>query len=145
MTCILHCADLHLSVQEKAYSLSVLSEIAGLATRRKAALLLFAGDTFDSFGDAEALRGDFRSRVDPIAGMVTVLLLPGNHGDLQREVRKLGSFEFGEARLLDEEPFGILDLPDLDLMSIPHRKSYADYREWDLPLKHRTAARRSGA
>ena len=137
MTRILHCADLHLSVQEKAYSLSVLSEIAGLATEKKADLLLFAGDTFDSFGDAEALRGDFRHRIDPIADTVTVLLLPGNHEDLQRGARKLGSFDLGKARLLDEEPFGILDLPDLELMSIPHRKSYADYREWDLPPKHR--------
>ncbi len=137
MTRILHCADVHLSVQEKAYSLSVLSEIAGLATEKKADLLLFAGDTFDSFGDAEALRGDFRSRIDPIADTVAVLLLPGNHEDLQRGARKLGSFEFGKARLLDEEPFGILEFPEMDLVSIPHRKSYADYREWDLPPKHR--------
>ena len=137
MTRILHCADLHLSTQEKAYSLSVLSEIVSLATEKKANLLLFAGDTFDSFADAEALRGDFKQRIDPIGDTVTVLILPGNHEDLQRGARKLGSFEFGKARLLDEEPFGILDLPDLDLVSIPHRKSYADYREWAVPAKHR--------
>ena len=137
MTRIIHCADLHLSVQEKVYSLSVLSEIASLATEKKANLLLFAGDTFDSFADAEGLRGDFKQRIDPIGDAVTVLVLPGNHEDLQRGARKLGSFEFGKARLLDEEPFGILDLPDMDLVSIPHRKSYADYREWALPAKHR--------
>jgi DNA repair exonuclease SbcCD nuclease subunit len=137
VTRILHCADLHLSVQEKEYSLSVLSEIVGLTIERKAHLLLFAGDTFDSFADAEVLRGDFKQRIDPIGETVTVLVLPGNHEDLQRGTRKLGSFEFGKARLLDEEPFGILDLPDMDLVSIPHRKSYADYREWSVPAKHR--------
>jgi DNA repair protein SbcD/Mre11 len=137
VTRILHCADLHLSVQEKVYSLSVLSEIAGLATEKKVNLLLFAGDTFDSFVDAEALRADFKQRIDPIGNSVTVLVLPGNHEDLQRGARRLGSFEFGKARLLDEEPFGILEFPDMDLISIPHRKSYADYREWAMPARRR--------
>jgi DNA repair exonuclease SbcCD nuclease subunit len=119
------------------YSLSVLSEIASLATEKKANLLLFAGDTFDSFGDAEALRGDFKQQIDPIGDAVSVLVLPGNHEDLQRGARRLGSFDFGKARLLDVEPFGILDLPDMELVSIPHRKSYADYREWAMPAKRR--------
>ena len=138
MTRILHCADLHLSDAEREYSLSVLSEIVGIAREKKADILLFAGDTFDSFPDLEKLRGEFKKRIDLTGSTVAVLLLPGNHEDLDRGAARLGSFDFGKARLLDKEPFDVLHFPDMELLSIPFKKSYANYREWKIePKKQR--------
>jgi DNA repair exonuclease SbcCD nuclease subunit len=135
VTRTLHCADLHLSVTERDYSLSVLSEIVRIAKEKNADVLLFAGDTFDSFPDVEKLRGDFKERVDQVGDSVTVLLLPGNHEDLQRGQQKLSSFDLGRARLLDKEPYDILSFPDMELLSIPAKKSYDDYREWRIAPK----------
>lgn len=56
---ILHCADLHISAFEEAYAFSVLDEVIDVAGRERVGLLLFAGDTFDSYDDAEAFRDRF--------------------------------------------------------------------------------------
>jgi len=62
-----------LSVPEKEYSLSVLSEIVGIANGKKADILLFAGDTFDNFPDAEKLRGGGGNEQRPLINAVRAL------------------------------------------------------------------------
>ena len=59
MTRIIHAADLHISVAEKDYSLKVLDSIIRIVQEGNAKYLLFAGDIFDSFADAETLTGGF--------------------------------------------------------------------------------------
>ena len=72
VTRILHCADLHLSVPEKEYSCQSL-EIVGIANGKKADVLLFAGDTFDNFPDAEKLRGGGGNEQRPLINAVRAL------------------------------------------------------------------------
>ena len=135
MARILHAADLHISASEKEYSLGVLDEIIATAVGTKADALVFAGDLFDSFDDCESLRADFRAHVMPLRGRCRLLFLPGNHEDLGRASRPLSSLDFGDAEILEEKPFGIQHVADVEILAIPHQKGYADYREWPIPQK----------
>jgi len=122
---VLHCADLHLSADpaDRDYSLAVLDEIAGLAKKRGAAYLLFAGDTFNTFGDAETLRAEFRDRMEPLRGTCEVFLLAGNHEDLGRSKRKLANFDLGLAPEncieFDGAPFRLIRRGGVEIQLIP--------------------------
>ncbi|MFO8089045.1 MAG: metallophosphoesterase [Desulfatiglandaceae bacterium] len=140
---ILHCADLHLSNagDEREYSLSVLDEIASKALRESARYLLFSGDTFNSFADAEALRVDFRSRMKTLQGSCEVILLSGNHEDLGRKGRRLASFDLGiqPQNIVEpsEHPFTLMLRDGVEFFAIPHRPHYNDYTEWSVPDKEK--------
>jgi DNA repair protein SbcD/Mre11 len=134
---ILHCADLHLSRSDRAYSLSVLDEIIAVAAREKADLLLIVGDCFDSWQDAEEMRGDFRDRIAGLPESTPVILVPGNHEILRApSASAFERFDLGRARVPSSLPFEAIALgPDAELLALPHRESYADYRDWIVPEK----------
>src|SRR3954471_17608578 len=79
---ILHAADLHLSDAEREYGLAVFAELIETARRERVDYLLFCGDLFNSFADAEKLRGDFRRILG--SPPFEFLYLPGNHEELHR-------------------------------------------------------------
>ncbi len=134
MTKLIHCADLHLSMEEKEYSLSVLSEIVALTIDQEAAFLIMAGDIFDSFTDCESLRVDFRRKIGILAGRCRVLFLPGNHEHLEQGNKSLRNFDLGNIVLLDREPFDYLGFDKVEFIAIPDQAGYSDYRRWNIPL-----------
>ncbi|MDR1899644.1 MAG: metallophosphoesterase [Treponema sp.] len=132
-------ADLHISAAEKEYSLAVLDEITGICGPEKCGALLLAGDVFDSWADAEALRGAFRTAVERLPPSCTVYYLPGNHEELRAPAGgRLENFDFGRARLLCRRPWS-LEFPDehTELLAIPFAADYSSYREWGVPPKSR--------
>ena len=133
MTTILHCSDIHLSVSEEEYSFDVLREILNAALNVD--ILLFTGDIFDTFTDAEELRSSFRkelSRLNCIS-----ILIPGNHESLKANNRKLSSLDFGEVIIAEEKPFGLHTFDSLEILTIPHNTNYRNYLEWKVPVKNR--------
>jgi DNA repair exonuclease SbcCD nuclease subunit len=135
MTRVIHCADLHLSERERSYSLAVLDEIVGLAGRHDPEFLLICGDLFDSFADLEALRGEFRTRMEALPETCRVVYLPGNHEELQRGAGSVEAMDLGRVLVKDESPFAHLAARDVDIIVVPHHDGFAGYREWDVPGK----------
>ena len=135
----LHAADLHLSRAEREYSFSVLDEILGIARRERCGALLLAGDIFDSCAEAEALRTDFRARLETLPADCAVYFLPGNHealGSAAGRGNPLEGFDFGRARMLTTLPFSLENLsPEAELLALPFRRDYSDYRDWPVPPK----------
>ena len=131
---LIHCADLHLSRSEKEYSFSVLDEILKAVEQHRARYLILAGDIFDSFAEAEALRTEFRRRLQPF-GDRRILFLPGNHEQLQRGRKTLAGIDLGPIQILDQEPFGLLEEESFEILAIPHQNSYSGYRNWGVPKK----------
>ncbi len=140
MTRILHCADVHLSVKEREYSLSVLNELVEIANAIKASYLVSAGDTFDSFNDLVEMRSDFAGAVARLAKSCEVLLLAGNHEDHGREGREIVSCDLGvpDDNIIDTgaEPFRLITRNDIEFLAIPHRSDYKDYMDWTVPTKN---------
>ncbi len=137
MVRLLHCADLHLSVREAAYGLSVLDEILELARTETVDFLLIAGDLFDTFADAEALYAQVRAKLD--GQSFSALFLPGNHECLRQGRGDLAAFDWGGLTLLNTIPFTFLRRETkgmrLEFLALPHRPAYDDYRTWDVPEK----------
>ena len=134
---ILHASDLHLSDTEKDYSLAVFSELIEIANRERVDYLIFCGDLFNTFTDAEKLRGDFRN----ILGTPSFefIFLPGNHEDLQRGQGDLTRLDWGAATVVHASPFELLrrnkgGIP-VEFLAIPHQENYSDYRNWPVPPK----------
>lgn len=138
---LFHCADLHLSSagDEPSYCLSVLDDIVEAALREESDYLIFAGDTFNTFGDAEALRAEFRGRMRSLGGRCRVILVSGNHEDLGRNNRSLGAFDLGIPPESVVEatagPFSLLRRSGVEFLAIPHRSDHRDYTEWNVPEK----------
>jgi len=133
------CSDLHLSADEKDYSLSVLNEIVTLCRKEKCGVLLFAGDVFDSWKDMEVLRNNFGHALESLPADCIVYFLPGNHEELRKPNQgKLESFEFGRARLLSSKPFSVQPLnAEVEILAIPFQKDYSGYRDWAVPPKEK--------
>jgi len=131
----LHLADLHLSERERSYSLGVLDEVVELACRHEPGFLLICGDLFDSFADLEALRGEFRSRMENMPESCQVVYLLGNHEDLQRGPGRVEAMDLGPVLVKGERPFAYLAAHDFDIIAVPHQESFAGYREWEVPPK----------
>lgn len=138
---LLHCADLHLSDAEgeRVYCLSVLDEIVEAALREKSDYLLFAGDTFNTFGDAEALRTEFRNRMQSLGNRCRAVLVSGNHEDLGRNRRSLAAFDLGippeSVVETSAGPFSLLRRTGVEFLAVPHRPDHRDYTEWNVPEK----------
>ena len=140
---ILHAADLHLSEAEKDYGLSVWAELVETARREEAAFLVFCGDLFNTFSDAEALRADFRRILG--SPPFELIYLPGNHEDLQRGPKEMGRLDFGAVTLAGDKPWTLLgrDLSGardregsaVEFLAIPHQEDYAGYGNWKVPPK----------
>lgn len=134
---ILHAADLHLSEADKGYSLEVFADLIETARRERVAYLLFCGDLFDTFADAENLRGDFRRILGSPA--FEFLFLPGNHESLRRGSRNLSRLDLGAVTLLDGQPFRLErresgGIP-VEFLSIPHQDNYSGYGTWPVSRK----------
>jgi DNA repair exonuclease SbcCD nuclease subunit len=135
MTRVFHCADLHLSERERTYSLNVLEDIVDLTKRHEPAWVLIAGDLFDSFADLEALRGEFRARMEQIPQACQVVYLPGNHEELERGAGRVEAMDLGRVTVKSETPFAYLRGEDLDIIAVPQQDGIAGYREWSVPPK----------
>jgi DNA repair exonuclease SbcCD nuclease subunit len=132
---IIHCADLHLSVDEREYSLGVLDEIVGVARDKKADVLVFAGDLFDSFADAHALRGDVRKHLAPLENRCRGLFVPGNHEFRGNPNANYGTMDFSPLTLARAHPFELVELSGIEFLCIPHQPDYSAYQQWEIPQK----------
>ncbi len=148
---LIHASDLHLSEADSDYCLEVLDELAELCAGAQASALLLAGDVFDSFDAAEALRAPFGARVERLAERCRVLFLPGNHDELRQGSRRLRALDLGPVTLLDGRPFSLVRLAAaadeggaeheaaeqeaVEVVAIPHQPSYDGYRDWGVPPK----------
>ncbi len=133
---VLHCADLHLTADpaEKDYGLHVLQEIVGLVGRFRPTCVLFSGDVFDSFPDLERLAAEFRGAMADLGDCLPVMI-PGNHESLRIATHSLANREWGGIRFVHQGPVIIPVSAALELLVVPHRDSYADYLEWEVPAK----------
>ena len=143
---LVHASDLHLSEAEAGYGLEVLDEMVAACADVQASALLLAGDVFDSFDAAEALRAPFGARVERLAERCRVLFLPGNHDELRQGPRRLRALDLGPVTLLDGRPFSLVRLEAasggeragqeaVEVVAIPHQTSYDGYRDWGVPPK----------
>lgn len=131
-----HAADLHLSAAEKSYCLDVLKEIGEAATRAKVPLIVFAGDTFDSFTDAMDLRASFTDWAASLSADVRILLVPGNHEDLQKGSNDLSRLSFGpKVSVFTQMPFSVRTFDDAEFLLVPFQKDFYDTTKWQIPPK----------
>lgn len=134
---LLHAADLHLGEEEKAYGLAVFAELIETARRERADYLLFCGDLFDTFADAERLKGEVRALLG--APPFEFLYLPGNHEGIRKGGGDLGRIDLGAATLFSESPWSLLRRErggnPIEFLAIPHQESYAGYGSWQVPPK----------
>jgi hypothetical protein len=133
MACLIHFADLHISVKDADYSFSVLDELIGAAAAKGAQALLCAGDLFDSLRDLDALRVRFRERLEALPPGCRFLYLPGNHDSDRKGASALAGYDLGRAELLAGEPFARVELPGFEVIALPWGPAQPDYRSWELP------------
>lgn len=136
---IIHCADVHLSSDEKEYSFAVLNEIVDIANSEKAHYLLLAGDTFDTFEDIVNLQNDFSVAIKRLHEECEVLLLAGNHEDHKRNKKRIASYDLGvpvdNIIDTDSKPFILIERDEMEFLAIPHQNDYKGYTEWNVPEK----------
>lgn len=136
---ILHAADLHLSDNDRGYSLSVFQELIDVAHRERVDFFIFCGDLFNTFSDAEKLRSEFRK----ILGVpeFEFFFLPGNHEDLNRGSNQLPSFDWGAATVLTTKPFSFHRRECkgnvIEFLAIPHQENYSSYSNWNVTPKEK--------
>lgn len=134
---LLHAADLHLNEEDKEYGLSVFADLLEAARRERADYLVFCGDLFDTFADAERLRADFRRMLG--APAFEFLWLPGNHEEIRKGGGDLSRLDWGSATLLPTLPFSLCCRDRggarVEFLAIPHQESYAGYGSWQVPPK----------
>ncbi len=134
---LLHAADLHLRAEgpERDYGLAVLDEIIETARQEQVRLLLFAGDLFDSYDDAEALRSVVADKLEALPHETAAYLLPGNHEVLRAGQRRFDRLEFGRMAVAGETPFSLTRAGEIELLFVPHQGGYGGYTEWEVPAK----------
>ena len=118
MAKLLISSDLHLSIQEKEYSLSVLDEIIKHAENYDALLLL--GDTFNTFEDLRELKDIFSQKLENYKK--NVLLLKGNHENLKSKGITLDKLKFPNNVIVIEN-ISFFNVDNLDIIALP----YNDY------------------
>ncbi len=134
MVRILHCADLHLSLAERDYSLAVLDELIAVAAAERVDIWLLAGDLFDSYDDVQGLRAAFRQRVQPLLEQTAVVMISGNHEVLGSPASGLDRLDLGVPWRL-ARPFELLELKGLEILVIPWGADTSDYLSWQVPPK----------
>jgi hypothetical protein len=134
---LLHAADLHLCLEDKEYGLSVFAALIEAARRERADYLLFCGDLFDTFADAERLRSEVRGLLGSPA--FEFLYLPGNHEEIRRGGGELSRLDLGAATVLQAHPWGLVRRERggtaVEFLAVPHQESYAGYGSWQVPPK----------
>ena len=112
-------SDLHLSMQEKEYSLSVLDEIIEYAKDYDALMLL--GDTFNTFEDLQGLKDIFSKKMEDY--QKNVYLLKGNHENLKSKGITLSKLKFPENVIVIED-ITFFNIDDLDIAALPYSEKY---------------------
>ena len=119
MAKLLISSDLHLSMQEKEYSLSVLDEIIEYAKDYDALMLL--GDTFNTFEDLQGLKDIFSKKMEDY--QKNVYLLKGNHENLKSKGITLSKLKFPENVIVIEN-ITFFNIDDLDIAALPYSEKY---------------------
>ena len=112
-------SDLHLSIQEKEYSLSVLDEIIEYAKNYDALMLL--GDTFNTFEDLQELKDIFSKKMEDY--QKDVYLLKGNHENLKAKGINLNKLKFPDNVIVIED-ISFFNIDNLDIIALPYREKY---------------------
>ena len=112
-------SDLHLNIQEKEYSLSVLDEIIKHAENYDALLLL--GDTFNTFEDLQELKDIFSQKLENYKK--NVLLLKGNHENLKSKGITLDKLKFPNNVIVIEN-ISFFNVDNLDIIALPFNEKY---------------------
>jgi hypothetical protein len=134
---LLHAADLHLCEDDKAYGLSVFAELIATAHRERVDYLLFCGDLFDTYADAERLKAEVRRLLG--APPFEFLYLPGNHEEIRKGGGDLVRLDLGNVTLLPTVPWSLIHrerggMP-VEFMAVPHQESYSGYGSWPVSPK----------
>lgn len=119
MAKLLISSDLHLSIQEKEYSLSVLDEIIEYAKDYDAMLLL--GDTFNTFEDLHELKEIFSKKMEDY--QKDVYLLKGNHENLKSKGITLSKLKFPD-NVITIEDISFFNIDNLDIIALPYSEKY---------------------
>ncbi|KLI16398.1 metallophosphoesterase family protein [Brachyspira hyodysenteriae] len=119
MAKLLISSDLHLSVQEKEYSLSVLDEIMEYAKDYDALMLL--GDTFNTFEDLQGLKDVFSQKIEDY--QKDVYLLKGNHENLKAKGITLNKLKFPDNVIVIED-ISFFNIDNLDIIALPYSEKY---------------------
>ncbi|WP_300367856.1 metallophosphoesterase [Brachyspira sp.] len=119
MAKLLISSDLHLSIQEKEYSLSVLDEIIEYAKDYDALMLL--GDTFNTFEDLQELKEIFSKKMENY--QKDVYLLKGNHENLKSKGITLSKLKFPE-NVITIEDISFFNIDNLDIIALPYSEKY---------------------
>ncbi|ELV04743.1 metallophosphoesterase, partial [Brachyspira hampsonii] len=112
-------SDLHLSIQEKEYSLSVLDEIIEYAKNYDALMLL--GDTFNTFEDLQGLKDVFSTKIEDY--QKDVYLLKGNHENLKSKGITLNKLKFPDNVIVIED-ISFFNIDNLDIIALPYSEKY---------------------
>ncbi len=141
----LHAADLHLSVAEREYSLSVFREILQVAQEEQCQWILFCGDLFDSWEELTQLREEVRNALKPYASTFQVFFVPGNHeirrGSEAKDFLKsagdlLKKLDLGSIQVLADSPFMVRKVdPAVELLAVPYSKEPLLVKDWAVPPK----------
>ena len=111
---ILHTADVHLH-QDHPQRLDALNQVLQLAQKRKADLLLIAGDLFDDDNQANQLRPQLRSIFSDLS--FPVVAIPGNH---DQQALAQGSYYGKNFNALAKQPFEIFDHDQCRIVGVPY-------------------------
>ena len=112
-------SDLHLSIQEKDYSLAILDELIEYAKDCDA--LLFLGDTFNTFEDLQELKDIVSSKLENYKK--DVYLLKGNHENIKSKGITLNKLKFPENVIVIEN-ISFFTIDNLDIIAIPYSEKY---------------------
>ncbi len=130
-------SDLHLSTQEKEYSLSVLDEIIEYAENYDALMLL--GDTFNTFEDLEELKDIFSKKMENY--QKDVYLLKGNHENLKSRGITLNKLKFPNNVIVIED-ISFFNIDNLDIIALPYSEKYIIDNEKIKRIKNLNADKR---
>lgn len=129
---IIIASDLHLSIEEKEYSLSVLEEIFMNAIGKDALFLL--GDIFDSFTDAEELRSDFKRLANNLKKPIYYIV--GNHEKIGMLDRSMEQLNLGDRVLIiDSASYSQFYIKGVDIIALSYQENYGSYHKWKVERK----------
>lgn len=137
----LHMADLHLSVKEQEYSLSVFQEALELAKREQCQWVLICGDLFDSWEDLTRLREEVRNRIEPYAARFQIFFIPGNHEvrKVPQAVELLKKLDLGAVQVWADSDYLFKQVaPGVEVLAVPFSTGPLSVENWQIPSKQGT-------
>ncbi len=137
----LHMADLHLSMNEKEYSLSVFQEVLQIAKEEGCRWILICGDLFDSWEDLLQLREEVRNLIRSYESNFQTFFVPGNHevGKTPKALDLLKKLDLGGIQLGADYPFTVRKIdPVVEILSVPYSQEPLSVESWQIPPKQST-------